>query len=646
MDDSTKILSVSYGNFSCHLEGFDDSVETMKTVVSYFHDLAGHDRFMDMEPQAPDMETLARLTEEQVGAPVEIEADGNSVSMRMAADDVEDAAETVEEAIEDAGDGDTIVLKTQDDSDDPAQDDTEIATADDDASAEDDDLVDDDSVAAKLQRIRAVVSHTDDAPETAADDAADTFTEDLPEAEPAPVAVGGNPLAQRLAELAKRNAERAAEEAGIVLDLDAEDGVDAEDDDALSAEELAELDAEFDAEEEVADELADEVATLADDEELTEALDDEAVDLAVEAFEDDEIAESDVEDVAAEEPVETNDADTDEAAADTGPLVLTDATPVDTDDVPNAADAQDDIADQENARDKHSDLRDTVDANMSRILSQTDEHLAEPEGRRHRDAFAQLKAAVAATEAARQLGDAGATARDKNEVFRDDLGVLGAEEQQEKAAAEEDIVDTFADDIEAAAEEEARIEATPAEEPLTLDTPITEVQVEEAPAEDVMAEDAAPQAAPASGEAEDRDAPAAAAPAPLKLVSSQPANAEDAPLDAASARLRQIAAQKEAAPATKDGFAEFAKLHGATDLADLLEAAAAYIGFVEGEDDFSRPQVMKKVQSASDTEFSREDGLRAFGRLLRMNRLVKLSNGRFQVAEDTQYRPENKAAQG
>lgn len=646
MDDSTKILSVSYGNFSCHLEGFDDSVETMKTVVSYFHDLAGHDRFMDMEPQAPDMETLARLTEEQVGAPVEVEADGNSVSMRMAADDVEDAAETVEEAIEDAGDGDTIVLKTQDDSDDPAQDDTEIATADDDASAEDDDLVDDDSVAAKLQRIRAVVSHTDDAPETAADDAADTFTEDLPEAEPAPVAVGGNPLAQRLAELAKRNAERAAEEAGIVLDLDAEDGVDAEDDDALSAEELAELDAEFDAEEEVADELADEVATLADDEELTEALGDEAVDLAVEAFEDGEIAESDLEDVAAEEPVETDDADTDESAADTGPLVLTDATPVDTDDVPNAADAQDDIADQENARDKHSDLRDTVDANMSRILSQTDEHLAEPEGRRHRDAFAQLKAAVAATEAARQLGDAGATARDKNEVFRDDLGVLGAEEQQEKAAAEEDIVDTFADDIEAAAEEEARIEATPAEEPLTLDTPITDAPLEDAPAEEVMAEDAAPQAAPASDEAEDRDAPAAAAPAPLKLVSSQPANAEDAPLDAASARLRQIAAQKEAAPATKDGFAEFAKLHGATDLADLLEAAAAYIGFVEGEDDFSRPQVMKKVQSASDTEFSREDGLRAFGRLLRMNRLVKLSNGRFQVAEDTQYRPENKAAQG
>ena len=56
MDDSTKILAVSYGNFSCRLEGFDDSVETMKAVVSYFHELAGHERFMDMEPQAPDID--------------------------------------------------------------------------------------------------------------------------------------------------------------------------------------------------------------------------------------------------------------------------------------------------------------------------------------------------------------------------------------------------------------------------------------------------------------------------------------------------------------------------------------------------------------------------------------------------------------
>lgn len=634
MDDTTKILSVSYGNFSCHLEGFDDSVETMKTVVSYFHELAGHDRFMDMDPQAPDMETLARLTEEQVGAPVEVEAEGNSVSMRMAtADDADDA-------FDDTDDGDTIVLNTQDDEDDLV---AHEAAADEAASEDDDDdvgAIDVDSVAAKLQRIRAVVSHDDD---KVADDDADTFTEDLAEGEQVQTAAPGNPLAMRLAELAKRNSERAAEEAGIVLDLDEDDDTD------LSEEELAELDAEFAAEEALEDTAADtledtveDFAADEDDDDLIAEPELEADD-EVAAIDADEIAAAEVEDVAAED-VAAADAlsdDVEAPAEDKGPLVLTDATPLPGAD-DEAVDASQELADDidEAARDvaadedKRSDLRDNVDANMSRILSQTDEHLAEPEGRRHRDAFAQLKAAVAATEAARQLGDAGATERDKNEVFRDDLGALDAQDEQEKAAAEE-IVDNVADDVEAAAAEDEQLAEAPAEGPLTLDTPVEDPQAEEAPVEDVAGEPA-----PASQE------PAAPAPAPLKLVSSQPAKAEEAPLDAASARLRQIADQKEAAPTTKDGFAEFAKLHNATELADLLEAAAAYIGFVDGEDDFSRPQVMKKVQSASDTEFSREDGLRAFGRLLRMNRLVKLSNGRFQVAEDTQYRPENKAAQG
>ena len=61
MEENTQVLDVTYGNFSCRLEGFEDSVETMKLVVSFFHELAGHDRFMDTEPLAPDMTTLARL---------------------------------------------------------------------------------------------------------------------------------------------------------------------------------------------------------------------------------------------------------------------------------------------------------------------------------------------------------------------------------------------------------------------------------------------------------------------------------------------------------------------------------------------------------------------------------------------------------
>ena len=229
---------------------------------------------------------------------------------------------------------------------------------------------------------------------------------------------------------------------------------------------------------------------------------------------------------------------------------------------------------------RHGLPRHVEDA-MSRIMSQTDQHLNQPENRRHRDAFAQLKAAVAATEAARQLGDKGADQRDPDEAYKDDLGAHSAKDKSDARS-----------------------------------TP------------------------------------------PLKLVKSQEVKppvsrsstraAVSTPLDTYSDRLRQIATLKDAEPVEdKGGFADFASAHGATDLVDRLEAAGAYICLVEGEADFSRPQVMKVVQSATAEEISREDGLRSFGRLLRQARLVKLENGRFQIADNTQYRPlGGRAAQG
>ena len=63
----------------------------------------------------------------------------------------------------------------------------------------------------------------------------------------------------------------------------------------------------------------------------------------------------------------------------------------------------------------------TDDATMSHILNQTDQELNEPEGNRPRNAIAQLKAAVAATEAARQLGDKGDNDHAAEDAFRGDL---------------------------------------------------------------------------------------------------------------------------------------------------------------------------------------------------------------------------------
>ena len=238
---------------------------------------------------------------------------------------------------------------------------------------------------------------------------------------------------------------------------------------------------------------------------------------------------------------------------------------------------------------------DESDASMDRILSQTEAQMSAPDSSRRRESLEQLKAAVAATEADREMSDgADAAVYDTEETFRDDL-----------------------------------------RQAVRPTRPIR------------------PQRPTERGERTERPTVA-----PLKLVASQrvdlPAGedaAEDAPrrpvMPVRPRRVMKVEEAADAAPATSGsssrGFAAFAEEMGAHELSDLLEAAAAYTAFVEGSVDFSRPQLMNKIKETSDREYSREEGLRSFGTLLRQGRIMKVRNGRFQVSGETRFNPERRA---
>ncbi|NHX27144.1 hypothetical protein HA397_24535 [Escherichia coli] len=89
-----------------------------------------------------------------------------------------------------------------------------------------------------------------------------------------------------------------------------------------------------------------------------------------------------------------------------------------------------------------------------------------------------------------------------------------------------------------------------------------------------------------------------------------------------------------------DGFADFANRHGARSLTQLLEAAAVYCVAIEGQPSFTRPQVMEIVAEAMPEEPGREDCLRAFGALLRDNKITKIKRGQFTVSKSSRYMPE------
>ena len=726
MAASTKILTVSYGTFSCTLEGFDDSFHSMKAIAEYFRDLAHEDRYFGAEPPAPDAEMLAKIAEREISRRVEAQVDGKGIRLRA-----DLAPEAFDDAVAMPPKAEAPVAQPTHESPSALMPAAPLmaATAEEDVAeaasaapltSEAPAHPDAASVAAKLQRIRAVVGNTaptdediledaiidDDGPTLddvlsaepdvaapAEDDevakaaeeaaqaeaeakAAEEVAQAEAEAKAAEEAAQAEAEAKAAEEAAQSEAEAKAAEEAAQAEAEAkaaEEAAQAEAE-AKAAEEAAQAEAEAKAAEEAAQAEAEakaaEEAAVAPEDDLSSNLND--IDLptdapkapvrarivrlrkdkpaeviaapAEEAVETETDTDADIADrvtaalksdapapdaaskVEAEAPQPTDVRAAVAAAIPAGTLgaddedellrelaaVSEDVVTLDdpqepevtevvvedvaetvvediVEDVVEAApemDAADvmaeepevtplpEVAEKPVVSERRRSLPETDDAAMSRIMTQTDEALNEPTGSRRRNAIAQLKAAVAATEAARQLGDKASSEAEAQEAFREDL---------------DQVV-----------------------RPRRPSTPIE--------TGDLRAE------RPRS--------------TPLKLVASQ--RIDDGSEEPVAQRRRVPTTPLEAQSAS--GFAEFASKMGATELPDLLEAAAAYTSFVEGVEDFSRPQIMKKVQLTTDEEFSREDGLRSFGTLLRQGRISKVRNGRFQISEQTRFRPDARSA--
>ena len=258
---------------------------------------------------------------------------------------------------------------------------------------------------------------------------------------------------------------------------------------------------------------------------------------------------------------------------------------------------------------------------VERLMEETNAKLETSESKGRRSAISHLRAAVAATIADRKFGFGGRKEKQEEEIetYRSDLADVVTPSRPATAAEKHS--------------------ERPA--PLVL---VSEQRIDESD------EDAAPET-PAA--AEQPETPVVVRPRRISKeeIAARRKAAEEAghkrseePFDAG---LHDNAGDTDADEilASSTSFADFAEKMGATELPDLLEAAAAYTAYIEGQPHFARPQLLRRVADfTGKKEFNREEGLRSFGQLLRQGKIVKVKRGQFEISESTRFKPEARFA--
>lgn len=777
MMNNNKILTVSYGTFSCTLEGFEDSFGTMKAIAEYFRDLAADDRYFGAEPPQPDAEMLARIAEREVSRRVEArEQDGKIVLSALQASPTRDApvavapaaatlvaaagaaapaapVETPTDAPEDvqANEEDAAPVEsliTAEGEAEVAEIEASMLDALSTQELKDDAIISEDSDVVSIveDTIAAVAEQTmEDGSDAAADMAEQAeFVEDENDIVP------GQPDADVeafFADSAPAPEETAIEEpdsvpAQVVAPV-AEPEVataDAPAPDSIAAklQRIRAVVAQHEEVEEDDDYLEDEHAQETASTEISDLVAEARADIE-EALEADDAAEMDVaeddnDDVSAilsrleEAPVDTfaeameeaegqeaetlgeADSDNDDVAANIGAAVAEASSEEDT--VSNLFEEEENTAEtaevaaaatveeapaKEEIRQpthprarvikvKRADLEAAIQKGDLEEYDEDQDLVAKDKSAEEQadvqpalDDLAPAKSAQTSlspedeADLARELAELEADINAEAQVqFDDTPRGADADVAPERAEAEEEEAEAASaaraklpslddddsadvnrllaetdhqmDEPEGATRRDAFAHLRAAVAAKKADSTIEDVKEKGAGAYRADLAEVVRPRRPVSSEAR-TERPEDARPAPLKLVAEQRIDVER-PKAAGPVRPRRVAAVVENSPAEDaDSFTDFAAEMGASTLPQLLEAAAAYLSFVEGRKQFSRPQLMTKVRQAGGEEgFSREEGLRSFGQLLRAGKIEKIKGGRFTASEDIGFRPDQRAA--
>jgi hypothetical protein len=684
MVGASKILTVSYGTFSCTLEGFDEPFSTMKAIAEYFRDLASDDRYFGAVPPTPDAEMLHRIAEREVNRRVEARVSEHGVVLRP-----EGAATERPEFVPVAPPPAMPVQVPMAEAPAP----TRPAIPE--------------SVAAKLARIRAVVSEAPVAVPVVAEAAVfedDAETENF--GAPAATDFGFDLDIGDMPGLKALKSEAAPAEESVAEDL-ADDSFEAVAEimeEAESEKDLRALDAADDMALDEADEAgwdAEELAAEADEPEelVAEEAEAEAEELAVEEDEPEAeelfVEEDEAEEVAAVaetadaevselEDLSAEDDDEDLASAPSARLIRISRT--EAEDFDDDEDDEDEFGDEAAAFDLSEDMpvEDRTAALMAALSDDKyeDEKFddeafedGETEEAVDNDILAQIGAAIGDTglpeaEEESLLNEIADITRDARRDAHEGRAILESASEDDEASVER-LMEEAKSKLEgtetrrrfsAIAHLKAAVAATVADRKLKTggDAGVSavsgRVDYTEAYRDDLSK--AVRPRRPTSD-----SLPATQRPtmqtrmAPLVLVSEQRVDLEqDNRHESAVVRPRRVSTavletkveeeveEDEVLPLSPEdvrSFAEFAEHLGATSLSDLLEAAAAYTANVEGITHFSRPQILRRIQGVTeDEDYSREDGLRSFGMLLRQGKIQKVRRGQFVLTDASRFKNE------